>query len=588
VDYRLLGPLRVTNGDGSPTVIDRPLERAVLAYLLLHAGRQVSDARFVDALWGDKPPDAAINSLQVRVSRLRRQLGSDAIERMPGGYLLHANEDQVDVHRFERLLEAGRRLIGDGEHEQALRMFAEALALWSGPALTEVGDAAFVGGERARLENLREDTEDAHAEVLLALGESEALIPGLREAVGREPFRERRRAQLMRALYRDGQQAQALEVYREGRLILRNELGLEPTGELRALQAAILNQDPALDPPARSRWPSGRLRRRPPALLAAAVVIVAGVLVLAALVASRTGRTQRVRANSIGVIDAASNRVSGDIAVGARPISLAVGADAVWAGSEGDRTITRIDPRNLRSRTVGVGEPPLAIAVVNGSLWVATGGATLVHLDPLYSYAAEQISVAGATETVAADARNVWVGVADPRTDTGALQAFDPATARSTWRIALQSFPRRAVVAAGDVWIGGGTVLEDEGAVVEQVDPRNHIEVNAVPVGASGASGDIAGPVGLVSLAGRIWTATAGGPLVGIGSDRERRATIPLAANPNALAAGAGSLWVALTNGTIDRIDPRSATITRRIHVGYIPTALAFGFGRLWVAVGAA
>jgi predicted ATPase/DNA-binding SARP family transcriptional activator len=250
--FRILGPFEI---DGN-AALGGPKQRALLALLLLNANETLSRDRLVDALWPHEPPETARHALQVYVSQLRKALPSDAeIVTAGGGYRLAVAAESVDARRFEELAETGRTLLAEGDAAGAARAFAESLALWRGRIELEDDAAA------ARLESLRWATLEDHADARLALAQHEELVPELEALVVEEPLRERLRRQLMLALYRSGRQADALAVYRDARRTLSNELGLEPGGELRELEAAILRHDPALavEPPelkARRRLPS--------------------------------------------------------------------------------------------------------------------------------------------------------------------------------------------------------------------------------------------------------------------------------------------------------------------------------------------
>jgi Bacterial transcriptional activator domain/Transcriptional regulatory protein, C terminal len=140
-----------------------PRPRALLALLLLDAGRVVSIDRLIDGLYGEEPPKDAGNALQAQVSRLRRRLGAGLIELRPAGYRLGVDQDNVDVHRFSRLASAGRQALAEGEYARAVEVLEEALALWRGPALADV-TAPFAESQAARLEELRITATEERAE----------------------------------------------------------------------------------------------------------------------------------------------------------------------------------------------------------------------------------------------------------------------------------------------------------------------------------------------------------------------------------------------------------------------------------------
>ena len=243
----LLGPLLVVDGEGREVAVPARKERAVLALLALRADRPVRLGELVAALWGDAPPASATKTAQSYVSLLRRRLGADTIEHGPGGYRLRLSADQVDVTRFEAALRAAAEAAAQGQPERVVGLAGEALGLWRGEPLPDLDDQPLGLAEATRLGELRRAGQDGLFEARLALGEHAQLVGALEAAVTAEPLRERRWAQLMVALYRSGRQADALRAYQRLRAGLAEQLGIEPGGELRALEEAILLQKPDLE-----------------------------------------------------------------------------------------------------------------------------------------------------------------------------------------------------------------------------------------------------------------------------------------------------------------------------------------------------
>jgi class 3 adenylate cyclase len=237
VRYRILGPLEAR------TVVDDPAlrrrkPRALLAVLLLHANEAVSTDALLDALWPDVAPRRALGSLQNFVSQLRKALGEGQLETRQPGYVLRVEPDDLDARVFERLVAAAR----EGPAAQRRERLESALALWRGPPLAEFTYEPFAQAEIARLEELRLTALEQRAEADLELGRHAEVVGELESLVAEHPLREHLRALLMLALYRSGRQAGALEVYRDGRALLREELGLEPGAELRRVERSILAQ----------------------------------------------------------------------------------------------------------------------------------------------------------------------------------------------------------------------------------------------------------------------------------------------------------------------------------------------------------
>ena len=233
MEYRVLGPLEVLGEDG-PLPLGGAKQRALLALLLLNANRVVSRERLIDDLWGDDPPETAVTTVQVYVSRLRKVLPAGVLVTQPPGYLLRVERRRARP----RSLRAARA--------RRATPAARALALWRGPPLAEFGER-FARVEGGRLEDLRFGALEERIDADLALGRHADVIGELEALISERPHQERLRRQLMLALYRSGRQAEALEVHRDARAAL-GELGIEPSDELRGLERRILTQDAALRP----------------------------------------------------------------------------------------------------------------------------------------------------------------------------------------------------------------------------------------------------------------------------------------------------------------------------------------------------
>ncbi|WP_106241218.1 BTAD domain-containing putative transcriptional regulator [Nonomuraea fuscirosea] len=239
MQFGVLGPLVVRPPAGDPLAVGGPRPRALLAMLLLDAGRLVSIERLIDGQYGDRAPSGAANAVQAQVSRLRRNLPADLIEFHGSGYRLAVDRDSVDAHRFERLSREGRGLLAAGRHSAAAAVLREGLELWRGPAFADVAEAPFAPPQAVRLEELRLAATEDLFEAELSLP-SASPVGGLRELVAAQPLRERARGLLMRALHAAGRQAEALAVFDEGRRLLADELGADPSPELAALHLEIL------------------------------------------------------------------------------------------------------------------------------------------------------------------------------------------------------------------------------------------------------------------------------------------------------------------------------------------------------------
>jgi DNA-binding SARP family transcriptional activator len=237
VEFRLLGPLELIRG-GESVDLGGHKQRCLLALLLLRANEVVSSDRLVEALWGEQPTKSSRKALHVYVSHLRRLLGEGRLVTKAPGYSLRVDPGELDVQRAQRLRESGE--------------YADALALWRGPALAEFEYEVFAQSEIARLEELRLACLEDRIDGELAAGQ-QGVVAELVQLVDEHPLRQRLRGQLMLALYRAGREPEALERFQQARQALMNELGIDPSPELQRLQRAILNHDPELD-----------LRRDPP------------------------------------------------------------------------------------------------------------------------------------------------------------------------------------------------------------------------------------------------------------------------------------------------------------------------------------
>ena len=254
---RLLGPVQVARA-GRVVGLGGPRPRAVLALLVLEAGRVVPAGRLIEEVWRGSPPPGAAKTLRSYISGLRASLAPEAVlTARGGGYVLSVGPGVVDAVRFEEAAGAGQAALSQGGAAAAARWFREALGLWSGPALADVCEAEPLAREAVRLEELRLAAVEGRIEADIELGLHAEVAGELEGLIGEHPLRERLWRLLVLALYRAERQADALAAYRRARDMLAAELGLEPGEELRRLEQAVLRQEvPAAPPPARHNLPA--------------------------------------------------------------------------------------------------------------------------------------------------------------------------------------------------------------------------------------------------------------------------------------------------------------------------------------------
>lgn len=308
LEFRVLGPLEVRR-DGVALPRGGPRVRALLAVLLIDVGRVVSTDVLIDALWPSSPPSDAQHALEATVTRLRAALGEQGLVRNQApGYVLDVDPQAVDAVRFRRLLaEAADR--AEVDPRRAAQRADEALALWRGEPYAERAFESFARAEIADLVELRLQAEDLRVDGALAEGRAVEVVGEISMLVADEPTRERRREQLMLALYASGRQADALAAYREARAFLMEELGLEPGERLRELERRILVQDPALATPPK---PSvGRTRTRRPA----SAVVVEPAIPTELDPEEHERRTARVASNVARIADHYGARLAEPFAV---------------------------------------------------------------------------------------------------------------------------------------------------------------------------------------------------------------------------------------------------------------------------------
>ncbi|MEV6348675.1 BTAD domain-containing putative transcriptional regulator [Actinoplanes sp. NPDC051851] len=243
-EFRLLGPIRALR-DGAEVALGSPQQRSTLAVLLLRRRELATLEELIDAVWGDEPPRAAVNTIRTYVSRLRRLLGADVITSAAGGYQLRVPAETIDVVRFQQHIERARTARHRGEADLAATELHGALRLRRGLALAG-GVGPYLAGQRLRLEHLVAGAVEDQLAVELERGRYAEAIAGLTALVAEHPLRERLHEMLMVALYQAGRQAEALAQYRTAHDLLGGQLGIRPGAGLRRIHQQILHGDAEL------------------------------------------------------------------------------------------------------------------------------------------------------------------------------------------------------------------------------------------------------------------------------------------------------------------------------------------------------
>jgi DNA-binding SARP family transcriptional activator len=406
MQFRLLGPLEVVTDDGAVDV-GAGKRRALLADLIIHANEVVSAERLIDELWDEHPPATAAKSVHVYVSQLRKALSANGgmLATRGSAYVINVEPDQVDALLFEQRLAAAQQSLAEGDAGSASREARAGLELWRGPALFDFAYESFARTEAARLDELRLVALETRIEADLALGEHSRVASELKSLVAEHPLRERFRAQLMLALYRCGRQSEALDAYRDGRGLLLDELGIEPSPELRELEQKILVQrDELAAPRRRSRSkaelppptasvvkPERRREGRAAWLIAAGATVVLGAAVAAIAQRAGSGGSEATVAidsapNSMVVVDPVRSRPVAAVPLAGRPTDAAAGAGRVWVTTTDSPSLTSIDLRTRKIvRTIPLRDRPEAVAFGAGSVWIAGGnGRVLARVRPGY------------------------------------------------------------------------------------------------------------------------------------------------------------------------------------------------------------
>ena len=583
--FSVLGPLEVRSGD-ELLPIGTAKQRALLAVLLVNANRVVSRDQLIDSLWGERPPESARGSIEAYVSRLRKVLHADGehilVTRAPG-YLLKVGFEELDLDRFERLVEEGRRSLANEEPERAAALLDEALSLWRGRPLADVEFEPFAQIEVARLEEERLGAVEDYFDAELALGHGGSLVSRVEAAVAEHPLRERLRRQLMLALYQSGRQADAMQAYRDARAYLIQELGLEPSPALKQLQQSILAHDPALEVTSRRRSvdpsPASRRFRVSGRVVIAGVTVcgVAAAAIVALALAHRNGPHVGVlrERSHLSVLDATTGKPQLTASLPAQPESIAATVGSLWLSDTRDQAVLRVDPTDglIVDRIAVPGEPG-GIVIGDGAIWVAsTIAGTISRIDPATAQVTQTVPLEiGNAAALGFGQGRLWVDDA-----TGhSLVEVSPRTGKRVLTLPLDLRPTSLAVGRQAVW-----VADYDSGLVARVNPRLGVTEAIVHVGE--------GPAALAFGDNALWVANSlDSTVTRIDlTTNSIVATIPVGSGPIALASSEGSIWAANQySGDLSRIDPRRNQVTATIRVGGQPSAVAIAGHQLWVGGG--
>ena len=580
IEFQVLGRLEVINGDRQ-LPLGSPQQRALLLVLILNRGQPVAADLIVDALWEGQAPATATKIVHGYVSNLRRALGDGLLVTVGHSYMLDVSAGQLDEDHFDALVDQGTRAFREGNPRQAAERFKEALALWRGPPLPEFAYQSFAQARIRRLDEARLAALEGRIDADLALGERARLVPELEELVRKHPSRERFAGQLMLALYRSGRQADALQVYRDARRRLVEELGLEPGSELQQLERSMLEQDPALD--TQHRLPAttaarARLARGGLLLVAGGVLLL--VALLALVVKLSAGGTVSLIAgpNTVAMIDPATNAVAAEVPVGAYPEGIATDGGSIWVANTSDHTLSDI---NVRSRdvvrTLAPGGTVDGVAAGNDQLWAFNTAeyGNVSRLDPTFGTVVSRVKLSRFAGTFPASSTAAAVGGGSAWfADNAAavVQVTRGGSIISTTNVGNQ--PSGIAVGANSAW-----VADSMSDTVTRIEPSGDV-MATINVG-RGASGIAVG-------GGAVWVAdTLDNTLVRIDPATDSvTTTIPVGAAPRGVVWGGGSVWVANSgNGTVSRINPTTNRVGATIRVGQSPQQLAFADHAVWVTV---
>ena len=545
MELKILGPLEAI-AEGRVVDIRGQKQRELLAILAIHANEVVSADRLIDELWGETPPASAVKTLQAYVSRLRKALGETVSLTTHGhGYSLSLAAGALDAERFATLLEEGRRALAAGEPDRAVETLDAALALWRGPVLADFTYASFAQPEIARLDELRLAAREERVEADLVRGRHAETIGAARES--------RRPASASRAPARSAH-ARAVPLgpagggaagYQEGRRMLAEELGLEPSQSLQRLERQILEHDPALAPaelPAPRPMPARSRRRLAVVVGAAVVLLVVGIGAAFARVGQDDGGTDSAGA---AALDPDTGAILESVELGSAPGTVAIGEGSVWVIDADDKTISQIDHESREVvRTFSTSSTPTDIAVGAGAVWVGNAERMAAR-----SQRASRASIP--TSSVLPRRSSLRRPVRAPPTGSSA-----PPSAQ------------RIAVSPDAVWV----VAADQS--LYRIDPRTNKRVARI----DGEGSDVA------TGEGDVWVTNEQRPRRDRPGAQHRGATNPPRGRLSGpLAIGGGAVWsLDSENEGLLRVDTDAQAEQTSVELGPWVSDVSFGEGAVW------
>jgi DNA-binding SARP family transcriptional activator len=565
VDVRILGPLEI---DGVPDLGGRR-QRSVFAILLLAAGSAVSVEDLIDGVWGEEPPASGRHLVQVYVSALRAILQPVvSLRTQPPGYLLELDPERVDAVCFEQLVGEAREA---GDPGEALVLYDKALGLWRGPVLAGLILCGAAAAAVRRLDSLRLTVIEERADAALASGRHRELVPELERLAAEEPLRERLAAQLMLALYRSGRQADALAAYRGLRRRFADELGVEPSPELRGLERAMLAHDESLTlPRPAAAVGSTAVRRRSRRPRIAGVVMLAAAAVVAAVWLTRPSAGVRLQPTSVALL--ADGHLTASERLPAPPETAGADADGLWVVA-GATKLVRFSAAGRFVRSYRIGDHPRTLAVVPHMIWIATGfDGMLTRLS----------SATGRSSRIRPEPRSegrlaltsgfgsLWVGSQD-----GILVRANPTSGHPTAQLRLPDLPEALAAGFRSIWVGSTARQE-----LVRVDARTNSVSHRIPVG-----GFVAG---LASGTRELWAVTPdSGRVWSIDPHRNAvTSTTAVPGQPNRIAVADGLVWVGSTSSaTLIALSERTRQIVRTTQLPAAVAALIGDGPQLWIVL---